>query len=352
MQRFCAWNDERHVLDDPQALNQPPKTRSGDALALWALEGTDPDKDLVRSAEEVLARIVKELPSVKELVAPRLGQRLKAMGKKDYPGGRSVRWYRKAETFCLPFDTRRRIEEENTADEALRLRIRESLDVRLRDAPVDGLGEVGIRNAGDVAMRTLQLAFEREGLEFASYLQDARQEEYTITDSLRAALLEMGHTGKHGALVGDGAYNILRGVLYDSRPEEREYLQRLARTYALLFTLNTEPRLLEYFQDMGGDFRLYVGSDQIVWALSERYVPEADRMTQNTILMAARTGAKLILTEPVLDEVVNHLRVSDHEYNGHINGIEHRRAYDFAREVQHIMLRAYLYARLNPELWT
>lgn len=321
-----------------------------DALALWALEGTDPDQGLVRTADDVLARIVKDLPSVKELVAPRLKQRLKAMGKKEYPGGRSVRWHRKDDAFCLPFETRQRIEEENTADEALRLRIRESLDVRLRDAPVEGLGEVGISNAADVAMRTLQLAFEREGLEFASFLQGATQGEYTITDSLRVALLEGGHTGKQGSLVGDGAYNILRGVLYDSRPEEREYLQRLARTYALLFTLNTEPRLLEYFQDMQGDFRLYIGTDQIVRALSERYVPEADRMTQNTILMAAQTGAKLILTEPVLGEVVSHLRLCDHEHEEQINAIEHRLTYDFAREVPHIMLRAYLYARLNPNL--
>jgi hypothetical protein len=322
-----------------------------DALALWALEGTDPDKGIVRTAEEVLDRIVAELPSVKELVAPRLKKRLEAMGKKNYPGGRSVRWHQRDEAFCLPFDTRRRIEEENTADEALRLSVWESLDVRLRDAPVEGLGEVGIHEAADVAMRTLQLAFEREGLEFASFLQDASGGEYsTITDSLRVALQEGGHTGKRGALVGDGAYNIVRGALYDSRPEEREYLQRLARTYALLFTLNTEPRLLEYFQDMRGDFRLYVGADQIVRALSERYVPEADRMTQNTILMAARTEASLILTEPVLEEVVSHLRASDYEHQGHINAIEHRLTYDFVREVPHIMLRAYLYARLNPNL--
>ncbi len=322
-----------------------------DALALWALEGTDPEMGIVRTAEEVLDHIVADLPSVKELVAPRLRKRLEAMGRKGYPGGRSVRWHQKEEAFCLPFETRRRIEEENTADEALRLRVRESLDLRLREAPVEGLGEVGIRQAADVAMRALQFAFEREGLEFASFLHDAVAGEYpTITDSLQKALREGRHGGQHGALVGDGAYSILRGVLYDSRPDEREYLQRLARTYALLFTLNTEPRLLEFFQEMTGDFRLYVGADQIVRALSERYVPEGDRMTQNTLLMAARAGAKLILTEPVLEEVVNHLRTSDHEYQDHIDAVEHRLTYDFAREVPHIMLRAYLYARLNTNL--
>lgn len=227
-----------------------------------------------------------------------------------------------------------------------------SLDERLRDNPVPGLGDVGIRQAAEVALRTMQLAFEREGLEFASFLRSCNGNgEYpTITDALREALREMGQTGKHGLLVGDGAFTILRGVLYDSREEERQYLQRLSRTYALLFTLNTEPRLLEFFQDMTGDFRLYVGADQIVRALSEHYLQQPDQMTRNTLLLAARMGAKLILTEPVLDEVVHHFRGADLEYKNHIRDVEHRLDYDFAREAPQIMLRAYLYARLNPNL--
>jgi hypothetical protein len=323
-----------------------------DALALWALEGTDPEAGILRTADEVLEGIVQELPSVRSLVVPRLARRLKAMGNKDYPGGRAVRWHRAENAFCLPYEIRARFEEENTADSALRLRVLKSLDERLRDAPIEGLGDVGTRQAAEVALRTMQLAFEREGLEFASFLRNsnANGEYPTITDALREALTEMGHTGKHGQLVGDGAFTILRGVLYDSREEERQYLQRLSRTYALLFTLNTEPRLLEFFQDMTGDFRLYVGTDQIVRALSEHYLPEPDRMTRNTLLVATRTGAKLILTEPVLDEVVHHFRGADLEYKYHVSGVEHRLDYDLARAAPQIMLRAYLYARLNPGL--
>jgi hypothetical protein len=57
-----------------------------------------------------------------------------------------------------------------------------------------------------------------------------------------------------------------RACLYQSTDQEREYLGRLARTYALLFTLNTEPKLVEYFQDMAPDFYLYVGADMLVRA--------------------------------------------------------------------------------------
>lgn len=323
-----------------------------DALALWALEGTDPDAGILRTSGEVLDRIARELPSVRNLVAPRLDRRLTAMARKSYPGGRAVRWHRAQDAFCLPYEVRLRMEEENTADETLRLRVLRGLDDRLRDAPPAGLGDVGIRQAAEVCFRTIQLAFEREGLEFASFLRDSsgKSEYPTITDMLREALTETGHTGKHGQLVGDGAFTILRGVLYDSREDERQYLQRLSRTYALLFTLNTDPRLLEFFQDMTGDFRLYVGADQIVRALSEHYLPEPDQMTRTTLLLTARMGAKLILTEPVLDEVVHHFRGADLEYRNHISEVEHRLDYELARQAPQIMLRSYLYARLNPGL--
>jgi hypothetical protein len=321
-----------------------------DALALWALEGTDPDAGILRSADEVLDRILKQLPSVKNLVEPRLRRRLNAMSKRSYPGGRAVNWHRKENAFCLPYDVRRRIEDENTADEALRLRVLNSLDSRLRDAPPDGLDDLGIRQAAEVALRTLQLAFEREGLEFAAFLQNGATSSPTIADALKIALAEARHIGRRGQLVGGGAFVILRGVLFDSREDEREYLLRLSRTYALLFTLNAEPRLLEFFQDMTGEFRLYVGADQIVRALSEHYLAKPDQMTRNTLLLAAHLGAKLILTEPAIEEVAHHLRSADVEYREHVAAIEHRLDYESARQIPQIMLRSYLYARLNPGL--
>ncbi|MFC7592474.1 hypothetical protein ACFQYP_58705 [Nonomuraea antimicrobica] len=318
-----------------------------DALALWALEGTDPDAGILRTAEEILEIIDGELPSVHSLVAPRLQRRLEMMAKKTYSGGRAVKWYKDPNTFCLPYEVRQRLQEENTADESLRLQVLASMDDRLRANPVEGMGEVGIRQSTEVALRAIQLAFEREGLEFSAFLNSEYQAEYaTIMDSVRAALQENGLTGAYGQRVGDGAFLILRGVLYDSREVERNYLRRLSRTYALLFTLNTEPRLIEFFQDMSGDFRLYVGADQIIQALSERYLAESDRVTHTTLLMASRLGAKLILPGPVLEEVVHHLRICDFEYQNHIAKVEPYLTYEIARNAPHIMLRAYLYAKM------
>ncbi|WP_156656113.1 hypothetical protein [Mycobacterium sp. 852002-51971_SCH5477799-a] len=218
---------------------------------------------ILRTVDEVLERITDELPSVRELVGQRITSRLRKMSKRNYRGGRAVNWHKPVDAFCLQYEIRKKIEEENTEDEPLRLRVLQQLEDRIRatTGPQPGLGEVRTRQAAATALRALQLAFERQGLEFSIYIAGNEGEFPTITEALRQALVEHQHYGKTGQLIGDAAFTALRGVLYSSTEDERRYLQTLSRTYALLFTLNTEPRLLEFFQDMSLDFRLYVGAD-------------------------------------------------------------------------------------------
>jgi hypothetical protein len=324
-----------------------------DALVIWALEGTDPDTGILLSKDEVFAKIGSELPGVKQLVERRLQHRLNAMSAKTYPGGRAIRAYPKDHLYCLPWETRSRVEEESASDEALGLRFVQGLEARIDSEPRAGLGDTGRRDAAAIAQRAIQLAFEARGLEFASFLNDGdstAQQFPTITEEIGRALRERSITGSRAQAVGEAALAALRGVMYDSEEYERAYLHMLSRTYVLLFTLSTEPRLLEYFQRVAGEFYLYVGSDVIIRALSEYLLPEADKMTQNTLRIAAQNGAKLILAEPVLGEVVSHLRMCDLEYRNHIALVEDRLQYELIRDVPHIMLRAYLYSHINFDL--
>jgi hypothetical protein len=323
-----------------------------DALIIWALEGTDPDAGILMSRNDIYRRIVDQLPAVAMLIAPRLDKRLDVTSSKDYPGGRAVRAHRKEAMFCLPFETRQRVEADNVADEALRVDFRQSIEDRVDTQERDGLGDATAGLAVEAAVRAIQVVFEREGLEFARYIHsESTVANYpTILDALRGVVAEQGIGGRRAELVVETALCALRGVFYDSREVEREYLRKLSRTYALLFTLQAEPRLIEFFQDLVGDFYLYVGSDVIIRALSEHLLPEADQMMKNTLLAAARHGATLVLAEPVLEEVVHHLRGCDHEYRNHIAGRENSMSYELMRGVPQIMLRAYLYAFANGDL--
>jgi hypothetical protein len=96
---------------------------------------------------------------------------------------------------------------------------------------------------------------------------------------------------------------MLRAAIYESTPAERSYLSKLCRTYLLLFSLNAEPRIVEYFQSMASNFYLYVGSDILIHVLSERYIRPEDQMTTHLLAMLGQAGTTLVLAEPVLDEV-------------------------------------------------
>ncbi|HUG82953.1 MAG TPA: hypothetical protein VMM13_00225, partial [Euzebya sp.] len=145
----------------------------------------------------------------------------------------------------------------------------------------------------------------------------------------------------------DAVFDAVRGALYASRAVERSYLRKLSRLYGLLFTLNTEPRLIEYFHEMTSDYYLYVGSDQLVRALAEQYLPGPDQATRNTLLAASQAGATLVLTESTLDEVVWNLRTSDFEFRNTFGGYGTDVAFELARHSPKILVRAYLYARLR-----
>lgn len=322
-----------------------------DSLILWALEGTDPDAKLFMSQGDISERISREIPATRQVVEPRLERRLQLLASRNHPDGRQVRWHKKDDVFVLPYETRRRIEEENRADETLRLDMLGSLYNRITEHSHPSLEEVDNRLAAEITLRSLQRTFEQEGLEFSSFLMDEAQGDLaTVTDSIRTTLTENNLTGQKGIAVGEVVFRAIRSVFYESIEVERAYLGKLSRTYTLLFTLNTEPKLIEFFQEVTGHLNLYVGTDLLVRALSERFVPEPDQMTRRTLLMASRLGARLVLSDAVLEEVLGNLRAADSEFHNWFEAIESHVDDFMARNADKIMIRAYFYAKLNPNL--
>lgn len=204
----------------------------------------------------------------------------------------------------------------------------------------------------ELALHALQLLFEHEGLELAAYIvgNDAPAQLDTVQDAVREALTAAQVRPKLTYVIGDVVLGVLKGVFYSSREEERLYLGKLSRTYSLLFTLNTEPRLVAYFQEMAADFNLYVGSDILVRALSERYLDEKDQMTRNALRFAAEAGARLILAQPVLEEVLGNLRASNTEYEVNFGSLGDLRFREAELQTPRILVRAFFHARDNDAL--
>lgn len=319
-----------------------------DSLILWALEGTDPDANLFMSRDDIMQKINHTLPAAYRVIRPRLSDRLRSLSDKRHKGGRQIRWHKRDDLFVLPFETRERIADENRADEAIIAGVIASFRNRVETLEASNLDSDDSDAVCEVALRAIQRTFEQEGLSFVSFLEDEERTSYpTVTDCIQAELADQGISGARGLDIGEAVFQIVRRVFYGSTPVEREYLGKLSRTYTLLFTLNTEPRILEYFQEMTGELNLYVGSDILIKALSERYVPEADQMMRRTLELARALGARLILTDPVIEEVTGNLRSADNEFRKDYQTIEDHIDFYFAHNVDKIMIRAYLYVRLD-----
>ena len=340
-------------------LRQEVERRSGDtslpdavvdSLTLFSLEGTDPARKNFLDRNGIRARIHNDVPTADQFVSAALDRRLEFLASKERPKGRAIRWHKKQDLFCLPYETRRVLEEENLEDERLRIAVLDSLRARIAAADPDIDDSIDL--AANLSLRTVQITYERCGLEFSYFIQsgDQQHEPRTVTDALVEAFDEQGVPADERARLGSVIYSALRGAFYASVEEERALFGRLSSTYALLFTLNTDPQLVEYFEEMASDFYLYVGTDELVRAMSERYLPEADQMTRNTLRIASEAGATLVLAEPVLDEVVNHLRSTDQEFRNLYGIFEPAVSLPIARSASKILLRAYLYARLNEQL--
>jgi len=317
-----------------------------DALVVWALEGTDPDEGLFMTRDEVVERIIASVPAVKRLVEERVEPRMTTLAGKNYVGGRAIRWYQGDDHYCLPYDTRRVVAEENARDEALRIAVLDGFEDRIRDALGELLGVGTPRKAALVAMRTIELLFEQEGLDFSRFIGgEAEADQLHVTDRLGQALDQIGIPAANRDPVAEAVLEAIRQALLYSTDPEREFFSKLSRTYTLLFTLQAHPEVVDYFQELAGDFYLYVGSDVLIRALSERYLERKDQRYRTALEMAAAAGATLVLAEPVLEEVVGHLRASDYEYRNYFAGIEESIGVDLILHAPKILIRAYFYAR-------
>jgi hypothetical protein len=67
------------------------------------------------------------------------------------------------------------------------------------------------------------------------------------------------------------------------------------------------------------------------------------------LAMAKESGATLLLTEPALEEVWNHLKSCDNEFINFMSPVEDSITLEIARNDPKILVRSYFYAKLEPE---
>ena len=319
-----------------------------DSLILWALNETDPDNNKLMTRGEMLNKILTTIPWSKQFINYELDKRLLALSQKGGANGREVRWYQKDAKYCLPYETRKLISAENAVDEALRIEVKHGFAESSRKRlDVD---DSYLTKIAEMTLRTIELFFEKEGLDFSFFLagDDAKRNEAppnTVTDRIEDVLTEFAIHQLDVPVMRVELRTLLTEVFYRSTPKQRYLLNQLSRTYVLLFALRAEPKLVEYFQSMTANFRLYVGSDILVRALTERYLAVDDQQTRNMLKIAQAAGVQLLLTQPVLEELFTHLRATNYEFLNHFAEIEPYVSLEMARHSSKILIRTYFYAK-------
>ncbi len=321
-----------------------------DSLILWALEDTDPDKGKFRSLEQIENQVLETLPSAKSYFKGVLKHRLDELTSKDV-GGRKVNFHKKENGYCLPFETRTKIREENIDDESLKMMVSEVFRSRAAEDISLATDNSGlIEQCVEICHGVIHKSFHAQGLEIALFLENDEGSDSnlpTIKDILDQIISDRKIVGEEAGLVAQACLKILRGTYYSSAKIERKYLRKLSRTYVLLFMLKNEPRVVEYFRSMTSNFILYVGSDLIVRALSEHMLSNDDQMTKNALKLLRASGSKLILTDKTLDEVWHHLRTTHFEFVNNYQEIQNFMTLPLASQISKILIRAFFYAKIE-----
>lgn len=316
-----------------------------DSLILWALSDTDPDLNKFMTRIEILQKILQTVPWAKQFISAQLDGRLIALSSKQNSGGREIGWHRKEGLYCLPFETRKIVTQENANDVSLKIEVINELR-ELASTSCDLSAEL-INSACKIAIRTVEIFFEKEGLKFSYFLSGNELEfsSNTVSDRIEEALHEFKTKQENYQSLRELVTKLLRNIFYYSTEKQREYLYHLSRTYVLFFTLQADPRIIEYFQGMTSGFHLYVGSDILIRALTERYLKEEDQQTRNMLRLAHACGVKLLLSEPILDEVFHHIQGSNYEFVNHMAEVEPYITMSYARHSPKILIRTYFYAK-------
>lgn len=319
-----------------------------DSLLLWALNDTDPDKDKFLTKTEILHLINSSIPWAKHIVGGMIDQRLKVLSDKFSPETKKVNYHRKGDKYCLPYETRLNIAQEKASDESLRIDV---INEIVEFESLKSLEPDEKLIAANCSVRVTQMFFEKEGLNCASYLNGNGDQsvdsliENTVYDRVVDAINETDLKGEQREKICNFVCEVVRNLFYQSTPSQRMLLNKFSRTYVLLFTLQAEPRVVEYFQKATANFKLLVGTDLIIRAMSERFLSKENQMTRNLFKMANEAGIKLYLSENAFDGVLKHIIVTDNEYRHHILPREAYITRELIRESPQILIRTYYHAK-------
>ena len=317
-----------------------------DSLIIFALEGTDPDKGILRSRQEIVDRIGNLVGFAPAIIEGRIDARLAALASKDI---KRINYHRNVGKYCLPFETRTAIEQKNLEDKALHEQFFVSAEERLRSRLTRT--NTRVQDALALLNETINSIFKQQGLEFADFViraESSRSIEKSLHDIVNAVVQESSVIPKNRQKVADALLAVIREIIYKGTPKEAEYLKKLSNSYMMLFMLQCDPNLSTFFSTLAAKLRVFVCTSVLVPALSEFTLKPQHRRHWNLLRNARNAGMRLIVNRNIVKELAAHIKKSIQSYEERYRQSEA----EFMDEalipfIDEIMVRSYFYSRLD-----
>jgi hypothetical protein len=315
-----------------------------DSLIIYALEGTDPDKNILMSPADILNRIctiIRFAPKQIELMLP---ARLAALSSKP----RRINHHTLEDKYCVPFTTRCDLEQKNLHDKAIYEGFLSSASHRL----TKHLNEASVQVKDTVTLlcTIFNTLFKDQGLEFADFVLKAESHtaiDRSLPEIVSARVDDSCVIPDNRPVVKDALLRTIREIIYLGTPVETAYLRSLSQTYMMLFLLQCDPKVATYFASMASKLDVFVCTSILIPAISELPLPREHRRHWNLLINAQRVGVRLIITDAILEELLAHINKTIHIYQDEYAGREDIFTDEYCvLYIPEILIRSYFYARL------
>ncbi|MDR0334244.1 MAG: hypothetical protein LBI15_12390 [Dysgonamonadaceae bacterium] len=320
-----------------------------DTLIIYALEGTDPDKDIFKTELEIKQNIKKYLKFDPLLIDSKITERLYALTSKP----RKIKFHTKKLAYCLPYETRCEISERNLKDELLHTEFYTQTQNTIKKFFKDI--EVQVRDIEKLITKVFNKIFSKQGLEFSNFVLH-RDSNSTIEQSLNnvisSAVDESAVIIPNKEKVKTALHLAIRDIVYNGTIEQTKFLKSLSNTYMMMFLLQWEPKLSTYFQTLASQLKVFVDNSIIIPALSERFLHNNNRRHWNLLERANKAGISMFINETLLDELVSHFKMICNKYYNLFQQQESVYLNDDFELlfIDEILIRAYFYAKKEGQI--
>ena len=320
-----------------------------DSLIMYSLEGTDPDKGIFLSKDQVRDKIRKYIKFDIRLLDQKIDQRLATLTTKP----RKIKYHTQTKAYCLPYETRLEIQNRNLLDEKLAEQFFEETESFLKQK----LKVVGItvRDMSGLISSIINSIFYRQGLEFSNFVLN-RDSTATFEQNLQSvvskAVDESPVVPANKEKVKELILITIRDIIYNGSETQSRYLRSLSKTYLMMFMLHWEPKISVYFHSLASELKIFIDNSILIPAFSEYYLESKNRRHWNLLMGAKKAGISMFINDALLNELITHFKMIKNKYEKY-----YRETEDFYLNddiellyIDEILIRAYFYARKRESI--